>query len=175
MWRSFEILIVLQEESKTRINILADVHNLVIRSKNMRAIKSKDTKPEMVIRKALHARGLRFRLHAKHLPGSPDIVFPRFKAVIFINGCFWHGHHCHLSSTPKTRQEFWLGKISNNMNRDRLTQGHLLNAGWRLGVVWECAIVGRTKHKFDAVIDELENWLYDPAILGIEISGKAKI
>lgn len=139
----------------------------------MRAIRSKDSKPELLIRKALHARGLRFRLHVKKLPGCPDIVFPRYKAVIFVNGCFWHGHHCHLSSTPKTRQEFWLGKISDNMSRDRSAQGLLLDAGWRLGVVWECALKGRTKQSLDSVIDALVNWLHDSKALGIEISGGA--
>ncbi|MES2935366.1 MAG: very short patch repair endonuclease [Pseudomonadota bacterium] len=152
--------------------ILVDVFSPAIRSKIMRAIRSKDTEPEMLIRKALHARGMRFRLHVKHLPGSPDLVLPRYKTVIFVNGCFWHGHHCHLSSTPKTRQEFWLGKISNNMNRDRLVHAQLLDAGWRLGVIWECAIKGRARKDFNLVIDELENWLHDSTSLGIEISGK---
>ena len=114
---------------------MTDVHSPHIRSKNMSAIKGRDTKLEILIRKALHARGLRFRLHVKTMSGEPDIVLPRHKAVIFVNGCFWHGHHCHLSSTPKTRQEFWLSKISNNMSRDRLVHDQLLDAGWRLGVV----------------------------------------
>lgn len=150
---------------------MADVHNQAIRSKNMRAIKSKDTRPELLIRKALHARGLRFRLHVKNLPGCPDIVLPRYRAVIFVNGCFWHGHHCHLSSIPKTRQEFWLGKISDNMSRDRLVREQLFAAGWRLGLVWECAVKGRNKKNLDTVIDELENWLHDNVSKGIEISG----
>ena len=154
---------------------LTDVHHPRVRSKNMSAIKSKNTKPELTIRKALHARGLRFRLHVKTLPGRPDIVLPRYKAVILVNGCFWHGHHCHLSSTPKTRQEFWLGKISNSMSRDRLVHDQLLDAGWRLGIVWECAIKGRTRQTLDSVIDELEDWLHDPTTLGIEISGKANV
>lgn len=155
------------------INILADIHNPITRSKNMSAIKGKNTRPEIAVRKALHARGLRFRLHVRTLPGSPDIVLPRYKAVIFVNGCFWHGHHCHLSSTPKTRQEFWLSKISNNMSRDRLVHDQLLDAGWRLGVVWECAIKGRTRRTLDSVIDELEDWLHDTTSLGVEISGGA--
>lgn len=152
---------------------MTDVHDQAARSRNMSAIKGKNTRPEMLIRKALHARGMRFRLHVKRLPGCPDIVLPRYKAVIFVNGCFWHGHRCHLSRTPKTRQEFWLGKISGNMNRDRLAHDQLLDAGWRLGVVWECAIKGRTKHTLDSITDELENWLHDPSSLGVEISGKA--
>ncbi len=152
---------------------MTDVHRPTVRSKNMSAIKSKNTKPELLIRKALHARGLRYRLHVKNLPGSPDIVFARYKAVIFVNGCFWHGHHCHLSSTPKTREEFWLGKISNNMTRDRLVHDQIRSTGSRLGVVWECAVKGRTRNTLDSVIDELENWLCDPSSRGIEISGKA--
>jgi DNA mismatch endonuclease (patch repair protein) len=152
---------------------LVDIVSSAVRSQMMRSIKSKDTKPELLIRKALHARGFRFRLHVKKLAGCPDIVLPRYKAVILVNGCFWHGHHCHLSQTPKTRQDFWLGKISNNMSRDRLVQEKLRNTGWRLGVVWECAIKGSAKQNLDSVIDDLENWLLDPSALGIEISGKA--
>ena len=144
----------------------------VVRSQMMRSIKNKDTKPELLIRKALHVRGFRFRLHVKKLPGCPDIVLPRYKVVVLVNGCFWHGHHCCLSQTPKTRQEFWLCKISNNMSRDRLVHEQLRIAGWRLGVVWECAIKGRAKQNLDSVIDDLENWLLDRAALGIEISGK---
>jgi DNA mismatch endonuclease (patch repair protein) len=150
---------------------MADVHNQAIRSKNMSEIKSKDTKPELLIRKALHARGLRFRLHVKSLPGRPDIVLPRYRAVIFVDGCFWHGHHCHLSSTPKTRQKFWLGKISDNMSRDRLVREQLFAAGWRLGLVWECAVKGRQRMALEDCIDQLVTWIKDPRALGIELAG----
>ena len=152
-------------------SIVVDVFSTEVRSKIMRAIRSKDTRPELLIRKALHARGLRFRLHVKTLPGNPDIVLPRYKAVILVNGCFWHGHHCHLSSTPKTRQEFWLGKISNNMNRDYQVHERLLDSGWRLAVVWECAIKGRQRMALEDCIDQLVAWIKDPRALGIELAG----
>jgi DNA mismatch endonuclease (patch repair protein) len=148
-----------------------DVFSQAVRSHIMRSIKSKDTKPELLVRKALHARGLRFRLHVKSLPGRPDLVLPRYKAVIFVNGCFWHGHRCRLSSTPKTRTTFWLGKISTNMNRDRYTHGQLLDAGWRLAVVWECALVGRHRMPLEDCIDQLVAWIKDPRALGIELEG----
>lgn len=152
---------------------MSDVHSSVVRSKNMRAIRSKNTKPEILIRKALHARGFRFRLHVKTLPGSPDIVLPKYKAVIFINGCFWHGHHCHLSKTPKTRTAFWLAKISDNMSRDLRSHDQLLAADWRVAVVWECAIKGRGRQVFDALTDNLADWIRDSRSLGIELAGDA--
>jgi DNA mismatch endonuclease (patch repair protein) len=137
----------------------------------MRAIKNKDTKPEILIRKALHARGLRFRLHVNALPGKPDIVLPKYKAVVFINGCFWHGHHCHLSITPKTRTEFWLSKISDNIGRDMITHRKLMDSGWRVAVIWECAIKGRNKKTLTELLNAFIDWLNDPESIGIELSG----
>ena len=125
----------------------------------MRAIRSKNTKPEILLRKALHARGFRFRLNVKTLPGTPDIVMPKFKVVIFANGCFWHGHNCHLFKVPTTRTEFWLSKIAGNVNRDKIFQKNLIEAGWRIAVVWECALKGRYKPQFDTLIDELVGWI----------------
>ncbi|PRC94397.1 very short patch repair endonuclease [Solimicrobium silvestre] len=148
---------------------MSDVHSAAIRSKNMRAIKNKDTKPEIIIRQALHARGLRFRLHVKTLPGTPDIVLPKFKTVVFVNGCFWHGHRCHLSKTPKTRTEFWLSKISANMSRDVLIYKKLSDAGWRIAVIWECGIKGCGNQKLNALISEFVEWLNDPKSLGFEL------
>lgn len=150
---------------------MSDVHSAAVRSKNMRAIKSKNTKPELLIRKALHARGFRFRLHMKTLPGSPDIVLPKYKTVIFVNGCFWHGHHCHLSKVPKTRAEFWLAKISDNMSRDMISHNRLLATDWRVAIVWECAIKGRSKQVFEAFINNLVDWINDPQSWGIELAG----
>lgn len=154
---------------------MSDVHNSITRSKNMRAIKNKNTKPEILIRKALHARGLRFRLHIKTLPGNPDIVLPKYKTVIFINGCFWHGHHCHLSKTPKTRTGFWLAKISDNVSRDILFHQKLLDAGWRVAVIWECAIKGRSKQDLPSLISTFIAWLTDSESLGIELTGVSNI
>jgi len=111
------------------------------RSRNMSAIKSKNTKPEIKVRKILHSMGYRFRLHGKDLPGSPDIVLPKYKTVIFVHGCFWHRHkNCKYASTPKTRQEFWEAKFRENINRDKLNQENLSSKGWKIIVVWECEI-----------------------------------
>lgn len=106
----------------------------------MAAIRGKDTKPELVVRRALHAAGLRYRLHQRELPGSPDIVLTRHRAVVFVHGCFWHHHGCSKSVWPKTRAEFWRRKITANRDRDVRVQYFLKTAGWRVFVVWECEI-----------------------------------
>jgi len=109
------------------------------RSKNMAAIKSKNTKPEIKVRKVLHSMGYRFRLHSKDLPGSPDIVLPKYKTVIFVHGCFWHRHeNCKYASTPKTRKEFWNKKFKENIKRDLEIQDKIKNLDWRSVVIWEC-------------------------------------
>ena len=109
------------------------------RSRNMSAIKSKNTKPEIAVRKMLHALGYRFRLHRKDLPGSPDIVLPKYKTVIFVHGCFWHRHeNCKFASTPKTRKEFWENKFNENMKRDKNNFKELKKLNWNLLVIWEC-------------------------------------
>ena len=107
----------------------------------MSAIKSKNTKPEIAVRKMLHALGYRFRLHRKDLPGSPDIVLPKYKTVIFVHGCFWHRHeNCKYASTPKTRKEFWETKFKVNVKRDKEIQEKIKNIGWHSVVIWECQI-----------------------------------
>ena len=108
------------------------------RSRNMSAIRSRDTKPEMVVRRFLHGRGLRFRLHADRLPGKPDLVFKKYNCVVFVHGCFWHHHGCANSVWPKTRREFWRAKIMGNVRRDRRTSKQLAQLGWRVFEVWEC-------------------------------------
>ena len=111
------------------------------RSRNMAAIRGKDTAPELAIRRILHAMGMRFRLHRKDLPGSPDIVLPRHRTVVFVHGCFWHRHEgCRYTTTPKTRQEFWLAKFESNVFRDRRNQAKLKQLGWLVLVVWECEL-----------------------------------
>ena len=111
------------------------------RSRNMSAIKSKNTKPEITVRKLLHSMGYRFRLHRKDLPGSPDIVLPKYKTVIFVHGCFWHRHqNCKYASNPKTRREFWEKKFKENIERDKKTQEKLKNLGWKTKIVWECEL-----------------------------------
>ena len=105
----------------------------------MSAIKSKNTKPEIAVRKLLHSLGYRFRLHRKDLPGSPDIVLPKYKTVIFVHGCFWHRHeNCKYASTPKTRSEFWESKFEGNIKRDKINQTNLIKLGWKIIIVWEC-------------------------------------
>ena len=109
------------------------------RSRNMSAIKSKNTKPEIKVRKVLHSMGYRFRLHSKDLPGSPDIVLPKYKTVIFVHGCFWHRHeNCKYASTPKTRKEFWNKKFTENKKRDLEIQEKIKILDWRSVVIWEC-------------------------------------
>ena len=125
------------------------------RSRNMSAIKSKNTKPEIKVRKVLHSMGYRFRLHSKDLPGSPDIVLPKYKTVIFVHGCFWHRHeNCKYASTPKTRKEFWNKKFTENKKRDSEIQEKIKNIGWQSVVIWECEI----KNK-ELLINRLQNIL----------------
>lgn len=111
------------------------------RSRMMSGIRGKDTKPELLIRRHLHAQGFRFRLFARDLPGRPDIVLPRWRVVVFAHGCFWHGHQgCSFFRLPKTRPEFWEAKIERNAERDSLAIEQLRAAGWRVAVIWECAL-----------------------------------
>ncbi|MEQ8176888.1 MAG: very short patch repair endonuclease [Amphiplicatus sp.] len=111
------------------------------RSEVMRAVKSANTKPEIAMRKALHALGLRYRLHAKDLPGKPDLAFPRHRAVLFVHGCFWHGHDCPRGArVPKSNRAYWTTKIARNRARDGETRRELAKLGWRVFTVWECEI-----------------------------------
>lgn len=125
----------------------------------MSGIKGVDTKPELIIRSGLHKRGYRFRLHDKSLPGKPDLVLKKYNAVIFVNGCFWHKHGCHLFKWPKTREAFWRKKIEGNAARDEKNVQALLDAGWRVMVVWECALKGKARRDAGDVIDCVEAWL----------------
>lgn len=120
---------------------MADVHNKEIRSKNMAAIKGKNTKPEMLVRRFLHANGFRYKLHDKSLPGKPDIVLPKYKTVIFVHGCFWHGHEgCKYYVVPKTRTDWWLNKINGNIANDEKAIRALKKEGWRIIVIFECTL-----------------------------------
>jgi DNA mismatch endonuclease (patch repair protein) len=115
-----------------------------LRSRTMRAVKSADTKPEMKVRRLLHSLGYRYRLHRKDLPGAPDIVFPARRKIIFIHGCFWHGHDCARGArVPVTNREYWLAKVGRNRARDGLTHEALLQAGWEVLIVWECSLKDR--------------------------------
>lgn len=135
---------------------MADIVSKKKRSEMMAGIRGKNTNPEIIVRKMLHAMGYRFRLHRKDLPGKPDIVLPKYRAAIFVNGCFWHGHDCHLFKWPKTREAFWREKIVGNAMRDRKKENELLAAGWRVAVIWECCLKGKfaDKVKLAANIDQ---------------------
>jgi DNA mismatch endonuclease, patch repair protein len=120
---------------------MADVHDKATRSYNMSQIKGINTKPEILVRKYLHSWGLRYRLHVKNLPGKPDIVLPKFKTVIFVHGCFWHGHHnCKYYVVPKTRTDWWLNKINSNIANDSKAISTLKKEGWCIITVWECEL-----------------------------------
>jgi DNA mismatch endonuclease (patch repair protein) len=120
----------------------------------MAKVKQRNTKPEMVLRKLLHARGWRYRLHVKALPGSPDLVFPARKAVVFVNGCFWHGHHCRLGRLPSSRPEYWVPKIEANRQRDKRKSEELLTLGWRVLTVWQCSLADK-----NVVVAQAEEFL----------------
>ncbi|WP_197052785.1 very short patch repair endonuclease [Acidithiobacillus ferrivorans] len=124
----------------------------------MSGIRGKNTKPEMLIRRLLHRQGFRFRLHVCHLPGKPDIVFPRYHAIIFVHGCFWHGHNCSLFKLPGTHEDFWREKISRNRSNDQKAIEALLRGGRRVCVVWECAIRGQGKD-INGVARRIGEWL----------------
>jgi DNA mismatch endonuclease, patch repair protein len=118
-----------------------DVHDKATRSYNMSRIRNKDTKPEMLVRKYLHSHGFRYRLHVKDLPGKPDIVLPKYKTVIFINGCFWHGHEgCRNFTVPKTRTKWWLEKINRTILHDKEGKINLNTMGWRVIIMWACEL-----------------------------------
>lgn len=120
---------------------MADVKTPEQRSRNMAAIKGKDTKPEMIVRKYLFSRGLRFRVQVRKLPGKPDIVLPKYKTAIFVNGCFWHGHEgCKYFRLPKSNVEFWKEKIERNLERDKESMQALFDLGWKVIRVWECEL-----------------------------------
>lgn len=136
-----------------------DVHTPEQRSFNMSRIRSRDTKPELQLRRGLHAAGLRFRLDAQDLPGRPDLVFPRHRAVAFVHGCFWHGHDCPLFKLPVTRTEFWTDKIQKNRARDARATTALRAADWRVLTVWECAFRGPFRLESARIIEASEAFL----------------
>jgi DNA mismatch endonuclease (patch repair protein) len=128
------------------------------RSAIMRSVKSKNTGPEMAIRRFVHSLGYRFRLHRKSLPGSPDIVFPRLKKVVFVNGCFWHGHKCARGDrTPKNNHDYWISKIARNRERDQLNRNQLQKQGWEVFIVWECQIKSpQVKEELKAFLESVD-------------------
>lgn len=149
---------------------MADTVDTATRSRMMANIRSKNTKPELVLRKELHKRGFRYRLHVKDLPGKPDIVLPRLQAVVLVHGCFWHGHDCPLYRPPKSREDYWHPKIQRNLSNDAKNVSLLLNRGWRVCIVTECAIRW-PEDSIDALADQVARWLKsgDPML---QIAGK---
>jgi DNA mismatch endonuclease, patch repair protein len=122
-------------------------------------IRGKNTKPELIVRRALHAHGFRYRLHASELPGKPDLVFPKFRAVIFVHGCFGHGHECHLFRWPGSRVEFWKKKLSANIERDLKIRQQLTENGWRICEIWECALSGRERRTISEIVEHCSEFL----------------
>lgn len=138
---------------------MADVHDRATRRRNMQAIRHKNTKPEMQIRKALFQEGFRFRLHLKQLPGKPDLTFKKHSGVIQIHGCYWHFHGCHLSKIPETDSAWWYEKLQTTRIRDQRNRTALAEAGWRVCEVWECALRGKTRRNLSDVVSQIKNWL----------------
>jgi len=138
---------------------VADVLTPTQRRLNMSRIRSRDTKPELLLRRGLHGKGFRFRLQCRDLPGRPDLVLARYRAVIFAHGCFWHGHSCPMCRVPATRPEFWSAKIAANISRDQRAIAGLHDAGWRVLVVWECALRGPGRLAFDEVLEHCSGFL----------------
>lgn len=134
-----------------------DIVDQSTRSRMMRSVRQRDTLPEVRLRRALHKLGFRYRLGRRDLPGSPDIVFPRFKAVVFVHGCFWHGHDCRFATVPKTRTDFWIAKFEANRRRDARVVRELEAAGWRVLTLWECAL--KSDQAAHASADRVADWL----------------
>lgn len=153
---------------------MVDIVSPEKRSQMMAGIRGKDTKPEMIVRRGLHRIGFRYRLHDKRLPGKPDLVFPKFRAVVFVHGCFWHCHKCHLFKLPTTRPRFWKTKLNRNQELDREHIHSLNDAGWRVLVIWECALKGRTKVGTKKVLDISSRWLIK-GTSNLEVSGTSNV
>ena len=153
---------------------MSDVLTKAQRRLNMQHVKSVDTKPELMIRRTLHSKGFRYKLHTKFLPGSPDLVFPKYRVVIFVHGCFWHRHNCYKASVPSSRTDFWLNKFKENIARDQLNIQQLSNLGWRILVIWECALKGRNKISFDLLINLMTNFIKNDVSQFFEIGGNVR-
>jgi len=136
---------------------VADIVDTETRSRMMARIKGRDTKPELALRKALHKMGFRYRIHLSVLPGRPDLVLPKHNAALFVHGCFWHRHPgCTFSTTPKSNQKFWKDKFEATVRRDARIITELIAAGWRVAIVWECAL---RPSSMDKTLKKIINWL----------------
>lgn len=151
---------------------MTDIVDTLTRSRMMSGIRSGNTKPEKLVRTALHSKGFRYHLHDHRMPGCPDLVFPKYHAVLFVHGCFWHGHDCPLFRLPGTRIEFWGKKIHRNRERDAEVLEELGKQGWRTGVVWECALKGKNRIGIDETVRRIISWLESGSVQQ-EIRGAA--
>ncbi len=149
---------------------MTDITDPATRSRMMSGIKGKNTNPELVVRSALHVRGFRFRLHQKSLPGKPDLVLSKWKAVVFVHGCFWHRHtSCLNAKIPATRRDFWTAKLDTNTERDLRHAQQLQSQGWRVATVWECSIRKAVKSSDMTLFEMLSHWLLDSTKQSLEI------
>jgi DNA mismatch endonuclease, patch repair protein len=139
---------------------MVDTVDTATRSRMMAGIGSRNTQPELLVRRHLHARGFRYTLDGAGLPGRPDIVLPKWKVAIFVNGCFWHWHGCHLSKIPDTNRAFWETKLMANQTRDDVSQMAIVSTGWRVAIVWECALRGHlAESKLPRLMQNFERWI----------------
>jgi len=136
----------------------ADKFDKKTRSRIMSRVKSKNTVPELILRKGLFAKGLRYRLHEDKMPGKPDLVFPKYRAAIFVNGCYWHGHDCSHFRMPTSNVDYWTKKINRNRENDERNRYALIALGWRVMVVWECSIIGKDAN-LNSILDSVADWL----------------
>ncbi|MEF9385789.1 very short patch repair endonuclease [Ralstonia solanacearum species complex bacterium KE056] len=153
---------------------MADVLSPEQRRLNMSRIRSRDTKPEMLVRKGLHALGLRYKLHDRNLPGRPDLVFPKYRTVVFVHGCFWHAHGCALSKLPTSRRDFWAKKLEGNSSRDRKAVETLLTMGWHVLVIWECALRGPHRLPYEELLNCVACYVVTGSTSATEISGNGR-
>ena len=137
---------------------MPDVHDRATRRRNMQAIRGKNTKLEPLLRKALFHEGFRYSLHRKDLPGKPDLVLPKYRAVIQVHGCYWHFHGCDLSKIPDTNSDWWHAKLVATQERDQRNLRALAEKGWRVCEVWECALRGKNKRSLSDVVSSVKNW-----------------
>jgi len=138
---------------------MTDVHDRQTRSRNMAAIKSHNTKPELLVRKELHRRGFRYSLKNKALPGKPDLVLTKYRVAVFVHGCFWHKHDCRYFKLPKSNTQFWVNKLNSNVERDSEVIGQIIGMGYRVFVIWECAFKGENKEHLDAELQKVLEWV----------------
>ncbi len=150
---------------------MPDILSREQRKRCMSRVKGINTSPELVVRKGLFRRGYRYKLHDKCLPGKPDLVFPKYHAVVFIHGCFWHGHDCPRFTWPETRKKFWRKKILGNIERDKKNEQELKDRGWRVLTVWECTLKGKGRLPVDRTVNLISEWL-EKGKRNKEIKGK---